>query len=176
VRYISHEFRIPLNNIYLALSLISKQLQVVPHSDIIKDITAIIQSIMIPCSISTDILKDLLYFDSLEMAHLKPDFQWAEVKQMIRNMVSPFSVQAKQEGIKLHCLEEDWFLPEVNKFYVYVDEQKFSKVVRNLVSNALKFTKRGGMVGVRCSIIELEFTHKLRIEVHNTGAKIREVL
>ena len=69
--------------------------------------------------------------------------------------------------------------------FIYVDKNRFAQVIRNLLSNAFKFTPRGGKVTVTASHIEdtIEYTdgsHSalqklLRIEVKDTGAGISQV-
>ena len=69
--------------------------------------------------------------------------------------------------------------------YINVDKNKIIQVIRNLLSNALKFTPRGGRVTISASHIHDSITHKdgssggmkqlLRIEVKDTGAGISQV-
>lgn len=68
--------------------------------------------------------------------------------------------------------DTDANIPAVlNDYLIDIDEKKFSQVIRNLVSNALKFTPRGGKVCVRAF---LDTTHKkLRVEVADTGVGIK---
>jgi signal transduction histidine kinase len=61
-------------------------------------------------------------------------------------------------------LELDEDLP-----YALADGQRLRQIVLNLVSNALKFTEKGG-VTLRCSV--LERYDMLRISVHDTGIGI----
>ena len=68
---------------------------------------------------------------------------------------------------------------------IHVDSNKIAQVVRNLVSNALKFTPKGGTVDV--SICEVEMLRRdpvtgrdvaqkmLQISVTDSGAGISEV-
>ena len=74
--------------------------------------------------------------------------------------------------------------------FIYVDVNRISQVMRNLLSNAFKFTPKGGKVTVTAShiydIIELTENNDsnnndannqqlLRIEVKDTGAGISKV-
>ena len=69
--------------------------------------------------------------------------------------------------------------------FINVDKHRISQVIRNLLSNALKFTPNGGRVTVTASHIYDSITYKdgsrsgiqklLRIEVKDTGAGISEV-
>ena len=58
------------------------------------------------------------------------------------------------------------------------DKHKLAQVIRNMVSNAIKFTPENGDVTVKCHVIpELRNndTAKLRVEVQDTGAGISKV-
>ena len=69
---------------------------------------------------------------------------------------------------------------------IRVDKNRMAQVIRNLFSNALKFTPRGGRITVTASHIYDSITYKngsnsgilklLRIEVKDTGAGISKVL
>ena len=64
-----------------------------------------------------------------------------------------------------------------SKALVLVDGARFTRVIANLVSNALKFTPRGGIVTVSASIVQTGVSEKLslRISVTDTGAGISKV-
>ena len=80
VRYISHEIRTPLNAVSLGLKYLGDQLpKYVQDSDIL-DSVAISQS---ACSVTVNILTDLLTFDKIEDGELKLDRQEVSVKDLI---------------------------------------------------------------------------------------------
>lgn len=51
---------------------------------------------------------------------------------------------------------------------VLADAAKIAQVIRNLISNAIKFTPCGGTVTIRLTMNEIE--NKVRVEVRDTGA------
>ena len=51
------------------------------------------------------------------------------------------------------------------------DEQRFKQVLLNLQSNAIKFTKKGGVV-IRVSVYEINSEMFLKVKVEDTGIGI----
>ena len=51
------------------------------------------------------------------------------------------------------------------------DEQRFKQVLLNLQSNAIKFTKKGGVV-IRVSVYEINSEMFLNVKVEDTGIGI----
>lgn len=54
------------------------------------------------------------------------------------------------------------------------DEDVMRKIMTNLISNALKFTPKGGKVGIYVGVIGKENEKKLFISVRDTGKGIPE--
>ncbi len=97
--------------------------------------------------------------------------------KFVRETARPFEINAKiaEVNYSVSCLEEDsrW----TDKYVIKADQFKLSQVVRNLISNALKFTPTNGQVKV---IIEKIQTYSssgsgalrdtLRVNVCDSGA------
>ena len=77
-------------------------------------------------------------------------------------MLSP---AAEQKGIRLSCETR----PGVGS--VFMDETRIAQVIRNLLSNALKFTAQGGAVSVVVEPVEAN-PGKVQIAVSDTGRGI----
>ena len=123
------------------------------------------------CRIAVEILNDLLCFDKLESGILELHKQDIEVAPFIASCVKMFASQAKEEGVTIVNTTErsfDHSLMELDNFpildcrlpsaildndVVVMDKFKMDQVLRNLISNALKFTPRGGSVTVSAFFI-----------------------
>lgn len=106
------------------------------------------------------VLNDMLNYDKIEIGMLSLDVSELCILQLLRYSVSPFELQAKQCGIRLELQLPNWVqeaqqvlekrsvlqLPGGNHRVARVlgDSVRLSQVMRNLVSNALKFTPEGG--------------------------------
>src|SRR5258708_32342755 len=85
------------------------------------------------------------------------------LEQSLREVLNQLRPMAQARGLEL-VLEIPPDLPPA-----LADGQRTRQVVLNLVSNALKFTERGG-VTLRCQV--LERYDMLRVSVHDTGIGI----
>jgi signal transduction histidine kinase len=88
-------------------------------------------------------------------------------------------MQARRAKIHLSMLLQG-NVQLLNTVKVYADEHKLAQVVRNLVSNGLKFTPPNGKVTITVSLIQMEGRGEggvchLRLDVKDTGAGISEV-
>ena len=100
------------------------------------------------------ILNDLINFDKISMGTMRLDLQPINIWEFLDVAVSPFMLQAKQKGISMIVDLEPFrqsspaTASELASVRVIADVVKLTHVMRNLVSNALKFTPGGGSVTV----------------------------
>jgi signal transduction histidine kinase len=107
------------------------------------------------CRTALDILNDLLCFDKLENGVLVLHRQEEPVLSFIFDCVAMFSSQARECGVNLSIINPDLqhYVDSALKStdMVFMDKFKMDQVLRNLISNALKFTRRGGTVNIHIS-------------------------
>lgn len=159
---ISHEFRTPLTLIITPLEVLVKQ---VADSKLKGSLEQILQS-------ARDLLtlvNRLLDFRRLEQKgeHLSPEP--VAVKPFVEECVSHFSHLAQEKRIALTC---ECTLNEADTFYL--DREKIMRVLNNLLSNAFKFTPKGGVITVQCEwLTETDGDNAgLRLAVSDTGCGI----
>jgi signal transduction histidine kinase len=113
-----------------------------------------------------DILNDLLCFDKLESGILEVHKHEVSVLPFITDCVGMFSCQARENGVNFVIRTdraEDSEVPTQNTNFncsaltegdtVFMDRFKMDQVLRNLVSNALKFTPRGGTIKINATFV-----------------------
>eukprot|EP00602_Paraphysomonas_sp_CaronLab_P008571 CAMPEP_0185035458 /NCGR_PEP_ID=MMETSP1103-20130426/26856_1 /TAXON_ID=36769 /ORGANISM="Paraphysomonas bandaiensis, Strain Caron Lab Isolate" /LENGTH=477 /DNA_ID=CAMNT_0027572543 /DNA_START=896 /DNA_END=2329 /DNA_ORIENTATION=+ len=147
VSYISHEIRTPLNSVYMGIQLLSKEWGRDFKS---VDVGAILGDIDDSCKVAIDILNELLLVNKLETGNIELEKELIVAVDLIKNVTAPFSVQARQKGVEYNFTGDSHVDPILvaSDTHVCVDTRKISQVLRNLVSNALKFTPKGGRVDV----------------------------
>ncbi len=130
----SHEFRTPLNSITALSQILLDRLD----GDLTSEQEKQVRFIRGSAQDLTDLVNDLLDLAKVEAgkvsirpSNFKVDGVFAALRGMLRPLLS------QNSSVNL-VFEEASNLPEL-----YTDEAKVSQILRNFISNALKFTERG---------------------------------
>jgi two-component system sensor histidine kinase VicK len=116
----------------------------------------------VTCQESVDLIRDFINQEFLESANVELNLQRVELVAKLRLVLS--SYQSAQ-----HLLDKRiGFSANVERVYVYVDDNKFQQVINNLISNALKFTPDGGRIEVRVQ----QQAMRVVVSVQDTGVGI----
>jgi signal transduction histidine kinase len=162
VRYISHELRTPLNAAFMGLTLLADDLK---KRSSPRDVARYenVCDVQLSCSTALDTLNDLLAFEKLESGILELHKEELNAGEFISECVKMFKAHAKANRIALEyqglgpmpavdgsC---NGPLPLERYDTISLDKFKVAQVIRNLISNALKFTPAGGTVTVVASFV-----------------------
>jgi len=183
VRYISHEVRTPLNTATMGVQVLTEDLMgAMADNETIQTIVDVKTSM----DIAVNVLNELLTFDKLESGTLLLERTELNAMELIEKTVKPFQVQAKRAKVSLSIIPNDEIILLITKTAkIYADDNKVAQVLRNLVSNGLKFTPKGGKVEVFVDIVNVEVNRSaitkyaepvkhLVISVTDTGPGISE--
>jgi CheY-like chemotaxis protein len=149
--------RTPLNVVLSGLEYMTAH-QELMHVDIYDTILEVKDA----CLVAINILNDLLTYEKLDSNILELDKSACDIADLVKRAHALFSIQARYAEIV--CSIDDLLC---SKIMVLVDEAKFAQVVRNLISNALKFTPCGGSVTMK--LLRTPDNKRVRVEVHDTG-------
>ncbi|ATB30367.1 ATP-binding response regulator [Melittangium boletus] len=155
---ISHELRTPISSVVNLSRLLLERLDGPLNSEQEKQVVFIRKSGEALQELIDDLL-DLAKIESGRSEVLPTRFSVSELFGSLRGMLRPLRVN---EGVSL-VFEETPGMPEL-----HTDERKLSQILRNLVSNALKFTRHGE---VRVSVA-LGRRGTVVFSVHDTGVGI----
>ncbi|MDJ0516013.1 MAG: response regulator [Trichodesmium sp. MO_231.B1] len=153
---ISHEFRTPLTLMIglLEEAVNSKQnLPIEPAGIALRNSRRLLR-----------LVNQLLDLQRLDAGRMQPCFRPCSLVDFCRNIVESFAPYCQKKEINLVTNFSDDCQP------VYLDIEKFDKVIYNLLSNAMKFTPTGGTITIS---IESTEEHCL-LKVEDTGIGIRQ--
>ena len=106
-----------------------------------------------------EILGTLLDINQIEAGVVKAEMRSFPINEILQKLGEEFAFIAESRGLTLHTVP--------CSLNVYTDPKLLEQIIRNLLSNALKYTKKGGVVlGCRRG------QNTLRIEVLDSGLGI----
>ena len=167
VRFISHEIRTPLNTVRLGLKLFESELLSVSASvgaTPLEELAAVVEGavdgwkqliddILSNSETAVEVLDDLLNYDKVELGTLRLEHSIFNALELTRKTTAIMQIQAMQKSIQLQLLHNGAFPSPADKgkgsassSCMVGDVYRMGQVLRNLISNALKFTPSGGTV------------------------------
>ena len=131
---ISHEFRTPLNSITSLARILLERMD----GDLTSEQEKQVRYIADAARSLTDLVNDLLDLARVEAGKVKirvKTFEVSELFSALKGMLKP--LLADNTSVDL-IFEEDGYIPALR-----TDEGKVSQILRNFISNAIKFTPQG---------------------------------
>ncbi|HLH62218.1 MAG TPA: ATP-binding protein [Ktedonobacteraceae bacterium] len=157
---VTHELRTPLHSIISYGALI---LEGFVDGELTAEQEEHIQFIVRRAEDLSHLVDDMLDLSKIEADRLEVKVEPLTLASNLAEVVNQLKPMANNKGLYL-TLEADDGLP-----LALADSYRLRQIVINMVSNALKFTEKGG-VTIRCT--QLERYDMLRVSVHDTGIGI----
>ncbi|GAB4029592.1 hybrid sensor histidine kinase/response regulator transcription factor [Spirosoma gilvum] len=152
--YISHEFNTPLSLILTPTEDLLSKKTVAPYE--LKNSLALVQKNAYRLLRLVDQMLDLRKSD-VGKQHLRASEQ--DLVAFVRDIVNDFRRKAEKQRIDLQLITSLSNLP------VWFDAEKLDKVLFNLLSNAFKYTPKGGLIHVRLEPL----ADQVRIQIEDNG-------
>ncbi|MBN9296079.1 MAG: response regulator [Filimonas sp.] len=169
----SHELRTPLNSVLILAKLLAENK---PGNLTDKQV----EYANIVHKSGTDLLKlinDILDLSKIEAGKIELHFEKVTTEFILKDIQQLFAVVADDKQVTF-TLNKEADVPE----HIYTDKQRLEQVIKNLLSNAFKFTPKQGSVTLnmriekdRSSISDitlLQAEHVVAIDVKDTGIGI----
>ena len=155
---IAHEFRTPLTMIAGPIGQLAK-------SDAIDGEGRTLLSIA-QRSIQRmfKLVNQLMDFNKLENDTLRLSVEQIDVVKLLNDICDTFEFNAKEKGLTLNRFGME------DQLMAWTDGDKLEKIVSNLLSNALKFTPRGGRIDMQLDVVD----DKVKVTIADTGKGIPE--
>jgi two-component system sensor histidine kinase/response regulator len=154
---IGHDLRSPMGNIR---TYIDAFLQVNP--DLEENLVILLKDLYLLSDNAFNLLENLMNWAKTQSGGIICRPQSENIAALINNVLNLFALQADNKNISLYYKGE-------NIVQGYFDPELISVVIRNLVSNALKFTSHEGAVHIKACRTDVEGSERLLVEVTDTG-------
>lgn len=153
----SHELRTPLNSILLLSKLMSE------NKDLDKEYIEYAEVIQSSGQGLLGLIDEILDLSKIESGKMKLEFEDVSITEIATDLRSLFHPLAKNKNIQLLVDVE----PGINQ--VHTDKMRLEQILKNLLSNALKFTAEGR---VSLTISRNEKNNAMLFKVSDTGIGI----
>ena len=145
----THELNTPLSAILANIEMMDTDVMVEKNKTKLARINIAAKTVSV-------LYKDLMYL-TLEQEKSNQDEE-IEIKELIHNRAEYFSVLAQSKHLECHL--------DLHDATITMDKRKLTRVIDNLISNAIKYNKRKGTVGIKL--------RKGMLEIRDTGIGISE--
>ncbi|GAB6061070.1 ATP-binding protein [Desulfonatronum parangueonense] len=159
--HMSHEIRTPLSGIMGTLEMLMDSADDNSRTPM--------RMVMDAAHSLVGIINDILDLSKIEAGKLELNIVPVDIRQLIRSCLDIYELEAQKKGLKLKPRVAD-SVP----VWIQADELRLSQILRNLVSNAVKFTEQGAVdVDVEVEIGDPTADRPtLRLRVADTGPGI----
>lgn len=132
----SHELRTPLNSLLILSSMLTENEDKNLHEDQIESLKVIHRS---GCEL-LELINDILDIAKVEAGKLGIQHSDLKISDFLEKIEADFQPVARNKGISF-SIEVEKDLVET----IYCDEQRLKQIIKNLLSNAFKFTEKGSV-------------------------------
>jgi signal transduction histidine kinase/HPt (histidine-containing phosphotransfer) domain-containing protein len=157
---LSHEMRTPMNGIIAMTEILLNTPLAEEQLDYTHTIKKSAENLM-------EMINDLLDITELEQEKIFIKTSEVNTKELFTSIFENFEPQALEKGISLQYHFSENF-PE----YLLTDKQRVSQVIKNLITNAIKFTEKGSIeLSYKFTEINKD-TWEIRVDVSDSGIGI----
>lgn len=155
---ISHDLRGPMHSILGCAEILHKRCATFEKEELLEFAESFYKA-----SINTNkIVENLLTWSQTQMNTLKVNIEEFNVSELILDVVESYECIAENKGVSVMNLVD-------NNIQVLADTNHVRLVLQNLISNAVKFSKRGGDVILRANFITKDDLSLTKIYVSDCG-------
>jgi two-component system sensor histidine kinase VicK len=159
---VAHDLKSPVSNIKSLSSFLKQNIEEV-ESEKKHQSLSYINLIFDTCDKTYAIIKDLLLIGEFNSNQA---FETTDLKFFVESILPMLGVDAEKKGIQIR-----FHSPNI-PVYAYINGEKFTRVLENLISNAVKFTPSGGEI----NIFLTKGAQRVLLQVSDNGIGIPEHL
>lgn len=135
--HMGHDLRSPINNLRAILSLFAQD-------SASNEERELYESAVSNCDTLSEIVSDMLDFTRHRAGKLEAIPSQLNLDELFGGILKAYRVSAKLRKIELTCTAEPGL-------FLYADRRQVKRILGNLISNALKYTKAGGKITLTAS-------------------------
>jgi PAS domain S-box-containing protein len=150
----SHDLRQPIQAVQLLVHLLAQQ-------DVGAEAATLVARIREVFNALGGIIDALLDISKLDAGLVQPDWETCRLGPLLRQVVAEFGPLAAEKGLSLRAVQ--------TRAVVLTDRGLLTRILRNLVANAVRYTEQGGIV-VGCR----RYATGLELCIVDTGCGIAE--
>ncbi|HET6553136.1 MAG TPA: response regulator [Dyella sp.] len=132
----SHELRTPLNSALILSKLLADN----PHGNLTEEQVKFASTIHSSGNDLLTLINDILDLSKIEAGHIDIRPEPLSVERLVKDLVRLFHPVAEQKGLVFEASVAPG-CPEI----IDTDRQRLEQIIKNLLSNALKFTEQGSV-------------------------------
>lgn len=132
----SHELRTPLNSLLILSKLLGENKKGNLTDDQLKSVNIIYKS----GKDLLDLINEILDLSKIEAGKMKYEFSDVPVNDFVSEINQNFKPIAENKGLDIEVKKSEKFPKKI-----FTDKQRLMQILKNLLSNAFKFTSSGGI-------------------------------
>lgn len=156
----SHELRTPLHAIKSSTDLLLT-------TNLSSEQTDYLETTNRSLLILTEIINDIFDLQSINLGKISVSYNRFNLSEVIHNKFTKFALMAKEKGLSFKTNFDE----NIPKYFVG-DEKKIKQILTHLLSNAIKFTKQGGIEVTVKKITNSTNKNIIQITIIDTGIGI----
>lgn len=150
----SHDLRQPLHALTLFTSVLDESIQYPKVRKVVDQINASVLALQ-------SLFNALLDISRLEAGVMKVEKSSFDLRPLFEKLANDFNPQAREKGLRM-----EW---PGSTYAVYTDQSLLEQILRNYVSNAIRYTNSGSIL-ITCN----EIKEQIHIQVADEGVGIPE--
>ncbi len=143
VAWASHDLRTPLTSLRVMIAALTDGVVDDPET-----ISRYLHQSQNEITRMSKLLDDLFELAQLDAGFLALDFEWISLSDLISDTLESFAARADTQGVTVEGSVD----PQVD--LVWAAPEKLSRILDNLLSNALRFTPKGGSIRLSAKVKE----------------------
>jgi PAS domain S-box-containing protein len=141
ISILGHDLKSPFNNILGLSEVLTEEI----HQLRIDEIEDIANNIFRSSKITNNLLEDILMWARSQSGHIR--FKPLEISfyNICKNIIEVLNPNSFAKNITIYC-------PVIDNIVVYADIDMLKTILLNLISNAIKFTNKGGSINIHAEL------------------------